>query len=63
MKQSTLSSSLSFSILIYLSPRYKNLNAILSNNQYLSNNEQSAVKEEKISDHLRGAEFYGEIRK
>lgn len=47
----------------YPSPRYKHLNAILSNNQDLPDNEQLTTKETKVSGHLRGAEFYGGKRK
>lgn len=43
----------------YQSPRYKHLNAILSNNQDLKNSSQTPIEKVKVSGHLRGAEFYG----
>ena len=44
---------------LYPSPRYKHLNAILSNNQDSKLDSQPKIEKEKVSGHLRGAEFYG----
>ena len=43
----------------YPSPRYKHLNAILSNNQDKLGKQGNASEERKTTGHLRGAEFYG----
>ena len=43
----------------YPSPRYKHLNAILSNNQDKLGKQENASEERKTTGHLRGAEFYG----